>query len=144
MDRLSHPATPRAPVSWGELLDKITILEIKRERISSAAALANVVLELTLLKELARPVLGRGSVTRLLNRLKSVNARLWSVEDRIRMKEAAAEFDEEFIRLARSIYRTNDLRAALKRRVNAALGSELVEEKSYAGGSGSAGTASNV
>jgi hypothetical protein len=125
---------PSAPVSWGELLDKITILEVKRERISSEPALAHIVRELALLRDVARPVLGSGPVPRLLARLKSINLRLWNVEDRIRLKEAGAQFDEEFIRLARAVYRTNDLRAAVKRRINAALRSELVEQKSYAGG----------
>lgn len=133
MGRPSFARMPQAPVSWGELLDKITILQVKRERISSERARANVRKELALLMEIARPVIGGRQVERLLRALKSINARLWNVEDRIRIKEAAAQFDDEFIRLARAVYRTNDLRAALKRRINALLGSELVEEKSYAG-----------
>jgi Family of unknown function (DUF6165) len=143
MSSVPSAGIPSAPVSWGELLDKITILEVKRERISSEAALAHVLRELALLRDVARPVLGSGSVPRLLARLKSINARLWNVEDRIRLKEAAAQFDEEFIRLARAVYRTNDVRAAVKRRINAALRSELVEQKSYAGGRSAAGRRRN-
>jgi hypothetical protein len=129
-----HGGMPLAPVSWGELLDKITILEVKRERIGAPEAVANVVRELALLTDIARPVLGRSGVTHHMARLRAINARLWDIEDAIREKEAKGAFDAEFVRLARSVYRTNDLRALVKRRINAALGSELVEEKSYAGG----------
>ena len=120
---------PLAPVSWGELLDKITILEIKAIRIADAAARANVDRELALLREVASPVLPQPGLAVLIDGLRRVNLDLWQIEDDIRAKEAAARFDEEFIALARSVYLKNDKRAALKRDINALLGSELVEEK---------------
>lgn len=118
--------------SPGEFLDKLTILEIKSERISDPAKLANVRRELEILRATwaASPLAGR-DVAKLVADLKGVNESLWEIEDRIRLKEAARVFDEEFVELARSVYRTNDRRAALKRELNVALGSELVEEKSY-------------
>lgn len=127
-------ATPRVPVSWGELLDKISILEIKRARIRDAGARANVERELRLLREIAGAVSAEPEVVRLTARLKEVNEALWEIEDAIREREAAKDFGTEFVRLARSVYKRNDERAALKRALNRLLGSELVEEKSYAGG----------
>lgn len=120
------------PVSTGELLDKITILMIKSERIDDPAKLANVRRELELLRA-AWNQQGRedAEVTAVMSQLKSVNEALWEIEDRIRDKEAQGRFDQEFIELARSVYITNDRRAALKRRVNELTGSEIVEEKSY-------------
>ena len=122
-------AAPLAPVSWGELLDKITILEIKADRIADPAARANVGRELALLREVAAPVLPQPGLAPLVEDLRRVNGALWRIEDDIRAKEAAAQFDSGFIKLARSVYLTNDERAALKREINALLGSELVEEK---------------
>ena len=124
-------ATPMTPVSWGELLDKITILQIKAERLEDAAKRANVVTELTLLSRIAGPALQDAAVTALMAELKSVNESLWEIEDHIRDKEAASTFDAGFIELARAVYHTNDRRAALKRDINRQLNSELVEEKSY-------------
>lgn len=124
-------ATPMAPVSWGELIDKITILEIKAERLDDAAKRANVVTELTLLSEIAGAALEKPDVAALTAQLKAVNEALWEIEDHIRDKEAAQEFDARFIELARAVYVTNDQRAALKRDLNRVLGSGLVEEKSY-------------
>ena len=125
---------PEAPVSWGELIDKITILEIKSARITSQAALANIHLELELLMERARVVLARKpDVAALKNDLTAVNEALWEIEDQIRDKEALMQFDAQFIELARSVYKTNDRRAAIKRVINERLQSRLVEEKSYAG-----------
>jgi hypothetical protein len=116
----------------GEFLDKLTILEIKSERISEPAKLANVHRELEVLRATwaASPLAGR-DVSRLVADLKRVNETLWEIEDRIRRKEAERAFDADFIELARSVYRTNDRRAAIKRELNVALGSELIEEKSY-------------
>ncbi|GGF75921.1 hypothetical protein GCM10011402_30820 [Paracoccus acridae] len=122
-------SAPLAPVSWGELLDKITILEIKAARISDPAARANVDRELALLREVAAPVLPQPGLAVLIDGLRRVNLDLWQIEDDIRAKEAAARFDEEFIALARSVYLKNDKRAALKREINTLLRSELVEEK---------------
>ncbi len=122
---------PRVPLSWGELLDKITILEIKTARITDPAARANVARELGLLQDIARPVLPEPGLAPLLGRLRAVNRALWVIEDDIRLKEARGEFDAGFIRLARSVYRTNDERSALKRQINLLLGSPLVEEKCH-------------
>jgi hypothetical protein len=124
---------PSVPVSWGELIDKVTILEIKSEKLQNAAALANVRHELTLLQAFVAPAVAESSeVAQLKSRLKAINEKLWDIEDRIREKEAAAAFDAEFIELARSVYKTNDERSALKKRINAQLRSEITEEKSYA------------
>ena len=125
-------AAPLAPVSWGELLDKITILEIKADRIADPAARANVARELRLLREVAAPVLPQPGLAPLVEGLRRVNRALWDIEDDIRAREAAALFDAGFIQLARSVYLTNDERAALKRRINALLRSDLVEEKCHA------------
>ncbi len=128
----SAEATPTAPVSWGELIDKVTILEIKRERIASLDAQTSIARELSQLRAIADPVLARHSeVAALKDTLKNINEQLWEIEDAIRAKEAEARFDSEFIALARSVYKTNDARGALKRKINMTLGSELREEKSY-------------
>ena len=120
------------PISPGELLDKITILRIKSERIEDAAKLINVRLELGLLertwKESGAAAVELASDERALQ---SVNARLWDIEDRIRDKEAVQTFDRDFIELARAVYVSNDERAAIKKRINQKLGSRIVEEKSY-------------
>ena len=123
------PAMPLVPVSWGELIDKITILEIKRKRLDGAAR-ANTATELALLQDAARPVWS-DALRELSDRLKTINEALWEIEDRIRGKEAAGAFDAEFVELARSVYRTNDARAEIKRQINLHLGSALVEEKRY-------------
>ncbi|MFC0205839.1 DUF6165 family protein [Novosphingobium soli] len=123
---------PSVPVSWGELLDKITILDIKRERLPQGAALANVEKEHALLTAAARDVLSSPLVAPLIERLKRVNETLWDVEDAIREQEAEARFGPRFVALARSVYQTNDTRAAIKREINMLLDCELVEEKSYA------------
>lgn len=120
-----------APLSAGELLDKITILRIKSARIADPAKLANVRLELDLLEKIWREARGEADVAADEGALQAVNGRLWDIEDRIREKEAGRSFDQEFIELARSVYTENDHRAQLKRRINLALGSRLVEEKSY-------------
>lgn len=124
--------SPAVPVSWGELLDKIAILEIKRARIERPEARANVAKEHRLLGGIGAPVLRREPVAALFLALKRVNEELWEIEDAIRREEALAEFGAAFVRLARSVYRKNDERAALKRRINLLLDSDLVEEKSYA------------
>ncbi len=119
------------PISPGELLDKITILRIKAERMRDAAKLANVRLELELLEQTWREACGAADVASEERALQTVNERLWDIEDRIRAKEAARAFDAQFIELARSVYIENDERAAVKKRINLALGSRLLEEKSY-------------
>ena len=120
------------PVSPGELLDKITILRIKSLRIRDAAKLANVRLELELLQR-TWSTLGAATAAVAADEqaLQAVNEQLWEIEDRIRDKEAARSFDEDFIELARAVYHRNDERAAIKKRINLALGSRIVEEKSY-------------
>lgn len=120
------------PISIGELIDKITILEIKSAHIHDAAKLANVHAELDLLNSTwnAHPA-ARVDIGPERTQLKAVNEALWDIEDRIRLKEKAQAFDAEFIELARSVYFRNDERAALKRAINLKLGSKLVEEKSY-------------
>lgn len=124
--------TPLIPVSWGELLDKITILQIKCERLTSEAALANVGRELEALSAIATPVLADDATAAdLTEKLKRLNETLWDIEDHIRDKEAAGAFDADFVALARAVYQRNDERAALKRQLNLQLASGLVEEKSY-------------
>lgn len=120
------------PVSYGELLDKITILEIKSERMTDAAKLANVRDELALLEQTwqAHPA-ACTDIASERAALKRVNAALWDIEDRIRLLEKAQSFDAGFIELARAVYVRNDERAAIKRAINLKLGSRLVEEKSY-------------
>lgn len=121
-----------APVSFGELLDKIAILQIKSERISDPDKLTNVRNELSALDRtwLAHPA-ASNDIAKLRAELKAVNERLWVIEDDIRLKEKAQAFDEEFIRLARSVYFENDVRARIKKEINLVLGSSYVEEKSY-------------
>jgi hypothetical protein len=122
---------PYVPISWGELIDKVTILEIKAQRLKDVAARANVGRELTLLRAVAAPVLEDTRIASLTNRLRDQNEALWDIEDRIRDKERAGTFDAEFIALARSVYQSNDRRGALKREINLTLASGLIEEKSY-------------
>ena len=125
------------PISPGELLDKLTILEIKAERIHQARKQKNVLHELESLRRVWAAAHAGPDVGPLVQQLKAVNESLWDIEDAIRLKEAAQEFDAQFVELARSVYRTNDRRAALKRALNEALGSDLIEEKSYGGEAGS-------
>ncbi len=125
--------TPIVPVSAGELIDKITILEIKLERIADEAKLANVRKELDALRAArAEAVLASAELADLTAALKAVNEKLWEVEDEVRKCEAVGDFGHRFVTLARSVYKTNDERVGLKRRINELLGSPLVEEKSYA------------
>jgi Family of unknown function (DUF6165) len=121
------------PVSPGELLDKITILRIKSSRMSDAKKVANVRLELKVLEETwSASSYARADIAADVTALLQVNERLWVIEDNIRDKERAQEFDADFIRLARAVYFENDERAAIKRRINSKLGSAIAEEKSYA------------
>ena len=121
------------PISPGELLDKITILQIKSKRISDPQKLANVRLELDALEHTWKgSAYSRIDVAADVRALLAVNERLWVIEDDIRDKERARSFDADFVRLARSVYIENDERAAIKRRLNVRLGSTLIEEKSYA------------
>jgi hypothetical protein len=121
------------PISPGELIDKITILEIKAERILDTTKVANVRTELQLLESTWRssPHAAHDIVAEW-SALRAINAKLWDIEDRIRDKERARTFDDEFVQLARAVYVTNDERAAVKRTINVKLGSKIIEEKSYA------------
>ena len=120
------------PISPGELLDKITILRIKSARMTDAAKVANVRLELSLLeKTWQESVDAAVDVSAEERALQAVNERLWVIEDDIRDKERVQAFDARFIELARAVYVENDERAAIKKRINVKLGSRIVEEKSY-------------
>jgi hypothetical protein len=130
--RKRNTPAPKVQISWGELFDKITILEIKLQRLKSEAATSNVRRELTALNRVASKVLSqRPEVELLKQQLKMVNDALWDIEDKIRAKEATKSFDRQFIELARSVYLNNDKRGDLKRQINALLNSEFLEEKQY-------------
>lgn len=125
--------TPTIPVSWGELFDKITILEIKSSRIQDPQKQMNIQRELDKLSEVVAQS-GYSSSTateETIHGLKTINEELWCIEDDIRECERQKDFGPRFVELARSVYICNDKRADLKRQVNSLLGSELVEEKSY-------------
>ena len=126
MDNLNVPVSP------GEVLDKITILEIKSERMTDAGKVANVRAELALLQETWNDNIRDNETIRGLHaQLKEINEALWEIEDDIRDKERAKEFDDRFIELARAVYVTNDRRSQVKKELNLHLGSEIIEEKSY-------------
>ena len=118
-----------APISIGELIDKITILEIKQVYMNGIK-LKNINKEVKLLKDILQEKNLEINVD-LINNLKEVNKKLWEIEDNIRIKERNQEFDNEFIQLARSVYKENDRRASIKKEINQKYNSELVEEKSY-------------
>ena len=119
-------------ISIGEFFDKVTILEIKRERIQDAEKLRNINNELDALNALLEQLpFSRDQVADEVGELKAINEKLWVIEDDIRDKEAAKSFDQEFIELARSVYITNDRRSDVKRDINIKLGSSFIEEKSY-------------
>lgn len=121
------------PVSPGELLDKITILRIKADRMTDANQLANVRHELDLLERTWAVAAGAAvDLAAEIAALQRVNGRLWDIEDRIREHERAQNFGAAFVELARSVYIENDERARIKKRINLRLGSTIVEEKSYA------------
>lgn len=122
----------RIPVSWGELCDKLTILEIKQARIDDPQKLANIGRELEALRDVySDAALPGAPLQELIDELRRTNEVLWEIEDDIRTCERQKDFSDRFIELARSVYRTNDKRADLKLRINRLLGSELIEEKSY-------------
>jgi len=124
--------TPVSPISWGEYIDKLTILEIKSERISEPKALTNVLTELSRLFSSADGRwLSNGQLLGCKARLRKVNEALWQIEDDIRDKEAQQEFDQNFIQLARSVYQRNDERAAIKREINTLMKSDFSEQKLY-------------
>ena len=123
----------KVPISPGELIDKLTILEIKAANITDAGKLANVKIELDLLQETWRSsAFASANIDAEWKKLRDINKKLWDIEDDIRDKERERKFDQEFIALARAVYVTNDERAAVKKAINTKLGSKIVEEKSYA------------
>jgi hypothetical protein len=123
----------KVPISPGELLDKVTILRIKSQRMTDPAKLNNVRVELAALEEVWRnSPYGSSEIAGDIDALQKVNERLWVIEDDIREQERRRDFGAEFVRLARAVYFENDERAAIKRRINVNLGSSIVEEKSYA------------
>jgi predicted nucleic acid-binding Zn-ribbon protein len=122
---------PAVEVSWGELVDKLTILEIKQRRLSAPAAVANVKRELAALAKVVDDLQAPAGFAALKQNLSAINESLWEIEDRIRAKEATGSFDQEFIELARAVYISNDKRAAFKREINLLLKSDVIEEKQY-------------
>jgi hypothetical protein len=129
-----HPAEILAPISIGELIDKITILEIKTERMCGSQGLHNVTVELDMLRALLTKVgLDTAEMAAHAQRLKAINVALWDIEDEIREHEMRKDFGPRFIELARSVYKTNDLRARTKQCINLVFGSAIIEEKSYKG-----------
>ena len=127
--KIKYLSTILAPISVGELIDKITILEIK-QRYMTGSKLKNINKELKLLKNITQDKNLEINID-LIKNLKMINEKLWEIEDNIRIKESNQEFDEEFIQLARSVYIENDKRASIKKDINQEYNSELVEEKSY-------------
>jgi|SRR5579871_5328001 len=122
---------PLVPISWGELFDKISILEIKIERLPSESARKNVAAQLAHLRGSRKVLASSEELTQLESALKAVNLRLWEIEDEIRALEARKSFGEDFIRTARSVYINNDERGRIKRAIDALLGSGMAEEKAY-------------
>ena len=123
---------PHVPISWGELIDKICILEIKKQRASNEAVRKNIVAEFRLLNSfVSEEILGYPDLMRLWAQIKDINLKIWDIEDEIRLKEAACDFGERFIKLARNTYKLNDRRASIKREINNILNSEIIEEKIY-------------
>ena len=127
--KIKYSSTILAPISIGELIDKITILEIKQIYMTGIK-LKNINKEMKLLKNILQDKNLEINID-LIKNLKKVNKKLWEIEDNIRIKESNQEFDEEFIKLARSVYIENDKRASIKKEINQKYKSELVEEKSY-------------
>jgi hypothetical protein len=128
----SNINSPQVKVSWGELFDKITILQIKLENLTSKNALNNVKREFKQLQSILIKYFPHSTKAKQLEKeLKQINQQLWDIEDNIRDKERNMSFDDEFIQLARSVYIINDERSRIKRKINDIFGSEFVEEKSY-------------
>ena len=122
----------KVDIAPGELIDKITILFIKSERIREATKLENVRMELEILSATRdKSLKSSEALKELTKKLKKVNERLWVIEDDIRGCEATKDFGSNFIKLARAVYQNNDERARLKREINLLLGSKIIEEKSY-------------
>lgn len=129
--QVAGKASVFAEISAGDLVDKITILLIKKERINNPTKLKNVETELQALQETFSNLQQSPELIELMQQLKGVNVKMWELEDEIRLKELESKFDAEFIELARSVYLTNDERCRIKRVINELCGSRLIEEKSY-------------
>ena len=127
--KIKYSSTILAPISIGELIDKITILEIKQIYMTGTK-LKNINKEMKLLKNILQDKNLEINIA-LIKNLKKINKKLWEIEDNIRIKESKQVFDEEFIKLARSVYIENDKRASIKKEINQTYNSDLVEEKSY-------------
>ena len=124
--------TPLIPISWGELFDKITILQIKKENLQEKNALKNIKVEHDQLNKIYNSnFLEDENAKRFMTSLKQINKKLWDIEDKIRDKEKNKKFDREFIELARNVYFTNDERSRIKRNINQTFGSQIIEEKFY-------------
>jgi hypothetical protein len=128
---LASPPNPTVQVSWGEFIDKMTILEIKEARLTSSDAVANVRRELTTLRAVQDIHAKNPQLAHLTKELKAINEALWEIENQIRAKEAAKSFDQGFVDLARSVYFQNDKRGKVKRQIDILMNSEIVEEKQY-------------
>jgi hypothetical protein len=134
MTQATAPAPLMVEIGAGELIDKITILRLKADRITDPARLANIHVELAALDRAARAHLRPSrDLDRLERELAGINTALWTIEDDIRRCEQASDFGPTFVALARAVYKTNDRRAAVKKAINLLTGGAIVEEKSYAG-----------
>lgn len=132
--REAAPQPLLVEIGAGELIDKITILRIKADRIADTTRLGNVRHELAMLEAARAAALPRSlELGQLEDELMHVNEQLWAIEDDLRAREQAGDFGTAFVMLARAVYKTNDRRAALKKRINVLTGAGIVEEKSYAG-----------
>ena len=118
-------------ISNGEILDKFSILELKKNKISDTDKLKNIENEMLHLKITYSNIINKYNIFNIYNELRQINELLWNIEDSIRLKEHKKEFDKEFIELARSVYKTNDKRADVKKQINHISSSEIIEEKSY-------------
>ena len=127
----NHENTPMTPLSIGELVDKITILEIKEKNIKDTNKLVNVQTELKTLRIILNKLNVKNKISAEILKLKNINLKLWDIEDDIREEERKSNFGDRFINLARSVYFTNDERAGIKKVINIKTNSGLIEEKSY-------------
>jgi hypothetical protein len=118
-------------ISNGEILDKFSILELKQNKILDKNKLKNINIEISYLKNICFSIINTFKIINLYEELKQTNELLWNIEDNIRLKESKKEFDNEFIELARNVYKTNDKRAHIKKIINQISDSEIIEEKSY-------------
>ena len=131
MNELKRVTNPKVSVSVGEVFDKITILQIKKDKIKDRNKLININKELNEIEPVVEEHKNDLKILPLIKNLKNTNLKLWEIEDKIRVKESLKEFDKDFIQLARSVYIVNDKRAEIKKDINLKTNSNLIEEKSY-------------